>query len=124
MNGQVLKLTLFALIAASLSGCLYVVQPNPPQNYDYGAYPENYQELVKEYVHQHFKNPDDVIYNDWVPPFKGGLREPLEPMVWGWEAQVNLNFKGKTSYSGFETYNILIKNGEIAIFQFVPSRAM
>jgi hypothetical protein len=121
---KTLKFILIVLTAGFLTGCLYFVQPSPSKDYDYGASPENYQELVKAYVHEHFKNPDDVIYQDWVPPYKGGLRQVLSPMVWGWEAQVSLNFKGETSYSGFETYNILFKDGKIVIFQFVPPRAL
>src|ERR1044072_1753603 len=92
----------------------------PEANADWGAYPDNYEEVIKGYFAASLKDPSSVIYNAISKPQKEFTikgRVPVDPKneaLYGYSSCVSFN--AKNSYGGYVGNRIfwfLIHNGEI-----------
>ena len=96
-----------------LAGC-YPAPENPP---DYGAYPENYEQVVKTWLAGH-------VYN--APTIKDvTLTKPAQGKVWvgnlyggfayGWKTCATYDVQDRDGrYKGPKPYTVLLKNGAVA----------
>ena len=99
-------------IASALAACS--AAPNPP---DYGVYPENYQEIVTNWLHAHRPNVDSmrgltmtkpVQDRVWVGNMYGGF-------AYGYKTCVTYDIKNAYGeYTGPKDFTFLLKNGELA----------
>ena len=86
-------------------------------NADYGTYPENVEEIVKDFMFTQLKDPFTAQYKFKGEPYKAYLRDaPImggKPIWFGYIQEVMIN--GKNSYGGYvgwKQYRIFIMNGE------------
>ncbi len=84
---------------------------------DYGAYPKNYESIVKSYISSTLKDPFSARFQ-FKKPFKAYLRNaPVtggEPSVFGYMVYANVNAKNSYgAYVGWKPYKVLIRNGNV-----------
>ena len=101
-------------------GCASVVKITPEQkvNADYGDYPDNYQQLIKEYFEARLFDPYSAKYN-YSKPIKGYTRKA--PVLgggvheFGYVVIVWVNAKNRMGgYVGSKRYSMFIKNGQVS----------
>lgn len=100
---------------ALIEGC-----KNPPTKdemaaYDYGPQPDNYQQLVRDYLKPRLTDPASAVIE-----FRAGPKQlyqqdtKLRPLQYGWGLCVMVNDKNKTgAFDGFYPMVFFIRNGSI-----------
>ena len=104
------KLLLIGIMATFLSGCVAKLTPEQIKSADYGAYPNNYESIVKEYYEVVAKDPDSLKYKEITKPQKYWIND-FGTYKFGYMSCVTLN--GKNSYGayvGYKTDGILVYN--------------
>jgi hypothetical protein len=83
--------------------------------YDYGPQPENYQQLIRDYLKPRLTDPASAVIE-----FRAGPKElfqqdtKLRPLQYGWGVCVMVNDKNKTgAFDGFYPLVFFIRNGNI-----------
>ena len=107
------NLLLIGIMATFLSGCVAKLTPEQIKSADYGAYPNNYESIVKEYYEAVAKDPDSLKYKEITKPQKYWIND-FGTYKFGYMSCVTLN--GKNSYGayvGYKTDGILIYNGKV-----------
>jgi hypothetical protein len=105
------KLVLAMLAGIMLAGCA-APSPSEMASADYGAYPDNYQEVVQNFMAATLKDPGSAQYN-----FIGGPMRAwngLGGRAYGYAVCVNIN--AKNSYGGYVGYHLnyfLIHDGRV-----------
>jgi hypothetical protein len=110
------RATLAALLFAA--GCA-ADRPSPTKE-DFGAYPSDYQHIVKTWLGDKLKNPKATTYDNWRGPGYSWYDSGRE-RVYGFEVCVDVN--GKKSFGGtigIEFYSFFIRNGEVLRWRHVP----
>ena len=115
-----MKLTpLYLLSALLLGGCAAMIAPTPQEMAvaDYGPYPENYKEIVNDWIHKTFFDPSSVQDLEISEPEKHFIQEaPLmgAKRHFGWAVEVYANGKNRFGgYVGRQHFQLLIRNGVI-----------
>ncbi len=111
------KLFLLAAVVMILAGCALANKPTPEQiaAADYGNYPDNYQEIIINYMLDRFYDPNPV-YKGWTPPVKAHAYD-MNGAYYGYKTCVEANPKNRMGgYTGFKLYRFLIKNGGVVFF--------
>jgi hypothetical protein len=91
----------------------------PPQavdtkNANYGAYPTDYEALVKNWGSANLKDPDSARYSKISKPRKEYMFENKQPFF-GYSICAAINAKNSYGgYTGNQTYWFLIRDGKIA----------
>lgn len=125
------QLILAALLGSTLlTGCLPRLDIGPPvvlskselRNRDFGRYPSNYQQIIKQHLAQTLRDPESARIGRFVPP-----RKYLYIYRLDWEdkqvrydvsyfACVYVNAKnGYGGYTGWQEHVYFIRNGQIVI---------
>jgi hypothetical protein len=96
----------------NLCGCMGLGRPTVDQinNADYGKSPQDYKEIVTNFVKQSTLDPEKVVFSNWQGPYKG-FNYILNGAWYGYKvcAQVNpMNEMG--GHAGKRLYSFLIKN--------------
>ena len=109
---------LFALVVMVvflMVGCATGVSRCKLCSIDYGPYPDNYKELIKETFNARLFDPYSAVYT-FAEPCKGlvrripviGVRNP------GWIICGTLNAKNRMGgYTGAKTFYVFIRNGRV-----------
>ena len=111
----ILSSILFAVV--SLAGCANnasIADPALIQDADYGPYPQNLEETVKNHFSMSLFDPFSAQYQIG-KPYKGYLREaPIkggEPTVFGYIVNINVNAKNRYgAYVGWKGYRLMIRD--------------
>lgn len=106
------SLSLPIVLGFTLAACS--AAPNPP---DYGPFPDNYQDIVTNWLHAHRPNVESmrgltttkpVDDRVWVGNMYGGF-------TYGWKTCVTYDIKNAYGeYTGPKSFTFLLKNGELA----------
>ena len=102
-------------LTAVLLGLLGCAAPTPQEiaSADYGAYPTNYQEVIKSYLGAILKDPSSAEYNFLAPP-KTGWTTYGGGKKFGYVVCAKINSKNSFGgYVGFQPYYFMIKNGSV-----------
>jgi hypothetical protein len=90
------------------------------QTADCGPYPQNYQELTKQYITANLKDPSSAKYRLKEKPrktyFEDTLRGKLSTgeTIFCWIVHVDVNAKNSFgAYAGFQTWQFYIRDGRI-----------
>ncbi len=124
---QEMKLLILPILALIITGCATEAKKNdavvdawkttlPAPNADYGAYPENYETLIKQYFSKTLKDPESVRYSEFSTPRKEhAIKKAGEKLaIYGYSACVLVNAKNSYGgYTGNKQYWFLFRNGEI-----------
>jgi hypothetical protein len=96
-----------------LYACAYTPTAEQLENADYGSYPNNYRQSIKNYSKRLSKDPDSVQWKFNSLPqqmwskYYGGVR-------YGYGVCTEINeIKSSGGYTGFRTHFFLIKNGRV-----------
>jgi hypothetical protein len=115
---------LLVLCLAVLSGCL--AMPKPPTQAqidaaDYGPIPENYQQLVKDYMHKYLFDPYSAHYENWRGPSKG-YNYNAQATMYGYRVCVDVNSKNRMgAYVGAEPFYFLINNDKVLLMDNISA---
>ena len=118
------------IVLGVLTGC--VTQPTKESdrpiaetvdtaNADYGQYPSNHVDLVKQWASANLKDPDSVRYTRISKPRKEFMVENLKPSF-GYSVCATINAKNSYGgYTGNQTYWMMIQNGKVTRSQNINS---
>lgn len=109
-----MRLFLLAILTISLSACA-TFTPDELANLDYGAYPENYKQIISSYFARNLKDPSSAIVEYRGGPTKiwqqGSI---ISAKAYGWGVCLSVNAKNSFGgYVGNRPYAFLIRNGSI-----------
>jgi len=89
---------------------------------DYGPFPENYQELVKQYMQTQLKDPESARYRFEMKPYKGNTSaKSKEKVVYCWKVATYIN--AKNSYGGYTGEKLdffEVRNGRVIGYLSIP----
>ena len=114
-----LKILILVLAIAQLGACastkLYIPTSQNMENADFGTYPENYPELVKNHMESRLKDPESARYRFKDKPIKWyEPSETLETTVFNYQLVAYINAKNSYGgYAGESEYRFSIRNGVI-----------
>ncbi len=109
-----MKLAPLALIMLLIASCASLPTPEQAATADYGSYPNNYEDIVKDYFAKTLKDPDSVKYQSISTPKKFWLGDKFTGARFGYLVCVTLNAKNSYGgYVGYQTDGLLIRNGLI-----------
>ena len=128
VNDTIIKAVLCFTILSFLIGCATTNKLTPAQlaSADYGMYPENYEQLVRDHFQHILFDPYSAQY-EFEAPITGYTRKALilggGPDKYGYIVTVYINAKNRFGgYVGSRKYQFLIKNGRIIQNIFLPEQ--
>ena len=103
------------LLGACASTNIYIPTSQDMEKADFGTFPENYQELVKNYMERRLKDPESVRYRFQDKPIKWyEISDTLATTVFNYQLVVFINAKNSYGgYTGENEYRFSLKNGVI-----------
>lgn len=115
---------IFLITLVVLSGCqTSVLKPPVEQGWrpaaegaDHGAYPDNYQDIIKKWYMSNLKDPNSAIFVAFSKPRKEhAIADQFKKVaVFGYSACASVNSKNSYGgYTGAKSYWFLIRNGII-----------
>ena len=120
MNALSFRLVTLGLMAFT-AGCATAPTQQQLSAADYGAYPTNYESIVKNFYAGALKDPDSAQYRLITPPQKYWVRAPLGGAVrYGYLVCATVNAKNSFGgYIGFQTQGLLIRESAVVhLFEF------
>jgi len=107
---------MFIFISLSLNGCIHR-GPTSEQlsQADYGSYPNDYREIIGDYIKDTFYDPYSVQDVSISSPQRGWYQETaFSDSVFGYKMTLSVNAKNRMgAYTGRKTYYVFIRNGTI-----------
>jgi hypothetical protein len=90
-------------------------KPLDLNNASYGAYPYNYEAIIKDWIFENLKDPESTRYRRISKPRKEYMFE-YDPF-YGYSVCATINSKNSYgAYTGYKTYWFMIRDGKIARF--------
>ena len=84
---------------------------------DYGAYPQNYEEVVQVWIRSNYFDPHSIQDVSMTAPEKWFIQQPPllgSKRMFGYRVRLTANGKNRFgAYTGLKTTNLLIRNGEV-----------
>ena len=112
MNQKV-RLLLFSALFASLSVGGFAQSP-PPAGAAYGAYPENYQEIITAWLNSSLVDPKSVQIKWLGEPRPGELDVGKGQKVAGFLVDFSVNARNIFgAYTGSQKHTALIRDGQV-----------
>lgn len=103
------------IVVSLILGACSTVTREQVATADYGSYPTNYENIVKQHFEIRLIDPTSVIYRGMTTPKKwyyDGLG--LVPTRFGYVVCVSMNAKNSFGgYTGFTNHALLIRNGKV-----------
>ena len=110
----IMKKAPFTLVVLFLVSCASLPTPEQAATANYGSYPNNYEDIVKDYFASTLKDPDSVKYQFISTPKQFWLGNRFEGAIFGYLVCATLNAKNSYGgYVGYETDGLLIRNGSV-----------
>ena len=109
----IIQLSIIAVLIFLLYACASTPTEKDLANADYGPYPDNYMQSIKNYGKGFFKDPQSARWNfNYLPrklwaKYWGGVR-------YGYGVCTKINTRTSLGvYTGFKTHFFLMKNGRV-----------
>lgn len=102
------------MAALLASGSVFAQPPAkiPPDSPLYGVYPIAYREIITRFLEDRFYDAASAKV-EWGEPQAGEMKTP-EAKLAGYMVGFKINARNKFGmYTGFQKYQVLLKNGEI-----------
>ncbi len=107
-------LLLSCALTIALAGCTTLPTKDEVKTADYGAYPEDYEAIVKAYYNKTLNDPDATLYQSITKPQRYWLGNEMDAIYYGHLVCVTLNVKNMFGgYKGYTTDAMLIRNGTV-----------
>ena len=109
-KNSLVNMVTLALILFSLSNC--AVRPSPEQiaSADYGPYPENYQDIIKNYYNKVLSDPDGVY--TYENPTRAW--DSVGGLIFGWAVCGKFHAKDRSGVQvGVQSFYVLIRDDKI-----------
>jgi hypothetical protein len=106
---------LIVVALVGLIGCAAAHKPTPEQIAvaDYGSYPEDYRQIVEDYMKKILIDPYSAVYEDWHGPSKGYFYD-MSGTYYGYRVCVEINSKNRMGgYVGSKPFFFMIKDGRV-----------
>ncbi len=98
----------------SLLSCVTMPTQEEVSKADYGAYPNNYQEVIKNYMENLLFDPYSAVYANWRGPVQGYSGGRFIQTAFGYRVCVDINAKNRMGgYVGKKLFYFLIYNDHI-----------
>lgn len=116
MVRSILSVLLMSIFLILTNGCTTL--PPPPTSQEvasanYGDYPDNYEEIVKNFISNQLIDPYSAVYSGWKGPTKGWMVY-IGGVIYGYSVCVDVNAKNRMGgYTGRSQWYILVRNGII-----------
>lgn len=126
------KFSVLLVVVLMLAGCMSNAQRKdaeleawrktlPAQNADYGSYPTNYEQLIRNHLSSSLKDPDSARYGKFSKPRKEHVIQANEAL-YGYSVCIPVNAKNSYGgYTGNHTYWYFFRNGQIVRSQDIDS---
>ena len=102
------------LLAVLLGACASPPYAEEIANANYGAYPSDYQETVKNYMAAFLFDPYTAVYENWRGPSLGYSGGNFVKTEFGYQVCVDINAKNRMGgYVGRKRYYFLVRNGAV-----------
>ena len=110
-----MKRKVFGLMGLlALSACASPPTQEQIATADYGSYPENYEQLVKDHYAKSLVDPYSVVYEHIAPPAKRMWGDRIDGAHYDYNVCVTLNAKNRMGgYVGAKTSAVMIHNGVV-----------
>nr|DAO57697.1 MAG TPA: protein of unknown function (DUF4969) [Caudoviricetes sp.] len=114
MRKLILKLAM-VLMCCVMLGCAKPPSSEEMASWDYGPYPENYEQIVKNYMAQSLFDPYSAQFIFDGSPSQRYLAKPFGgETLYGWGGTVSVNAKNRFgAYVGYHTFAYIIKYGSV-----------
>lgn len=108
---KILPLLLAAFLFLPTAGRAQSPTPDSPT---YGAYPENYQELLTAWLDRALVDPRSVVVKWLGPPKQGQLKVAKDRQVAGYLVDFTVNARNVFgAYTGPQKHTALIRDGKV-----------
>ena len=112
-----ITLALIAMLAV-LTGCTTTkLTPEQAAKADYGEYPTNYEQIVKDHFSRSLYDPYSAHFSIGTPYQGFSTRAPIVgggPDQFGYSVDVGINAKNRLGgYVGEKQFRLLLKNGRV-----------
>ena len=112
---------LFVIFVSSLllSGCAKAPSGADLMEADYGRYPDNFEELIRDEINKHFFDPYSAVVKIESGPSQMYHAKPFGAKTdFGWGGIVSINAKNRYgAYTGIKRYRYLIYEFDVILFQ-------
>jgi len=107
------SMCVLALVGA-LTGCATPPSAEELAHLDYGAYPDNYEQLIRAYFDRGLKDPSSLQISGGIPAPTQSWQKFMGSLKAGYRTCVTYNAKNSFgAYTGYTTTYFLIKDGRI-----------
>lgn len=111
-KGNAMKYLLLSLL---LIGCGTFPVPSQKQwdTADFGTYPENYEEIAKQYIRENFNDPNSITDFEVAPPVKAYTwADDTKTILFGYKIVFKCNAKNAYGgYTGIDSHRFFVRNG-------------
>lgn len=106
------------LIIILCFGCAKPPTAEEMASWDYGPYPDNYEEIIKQNMVKVLIDPYSAQYHFQGAPEKKWMASPFGETKYGWGGVVFVNAKNRLGgYVGAQEFAYIIKNGQLIEFE-------
>lgn len=105
--------TIIILVASVLlSACVTLPSPNQEKVADYGAFPDNYQDIARSYLMAELRDPASIEIDTMSAPIKRWIGDKFTGIHYGYLVCVKVNSKDLFgNLTGFRNDAVLIRDG-------------
>jgi len=118
---KMMLVLLAVVMCAALAGCAKPPSPEEQAAADYGPYPENYEQIIKDAMVSKLFDPYSAQYHFQGSPQQRFLsRPPIRGggVTYGWGGTVLVNAKNRMgAYVGAQPHYYLIRYGQLVEFE-------
>lgn len=109
-----MKITAIVLASLLLSACVNLPSPTQEKEADYGPFPQNYQDIAKEYLMSELRDPSTIEIGAISSPSKRWIGDKFTGIKYGFVVCVEVNSKNLLGkMSGFRTDAVLIRDNVV-----------
>lgn len=109
-----MKKFLLILTSLILSGCVNLPSPSQEKEADYGAFPDNYQNIARTYLMTELRDPSSIEIKEMTKPIKRWIGDKFTGINYGYLVCVDVNSKNLLgNLTGFRSDAVLIRNGSV-----------
>lgn len=106
-----MKITIVALAILILSACVNLPSPTQEKDADYGAYPDNYQEIARDYLLKELRDPASIDIQSMSEPKKQWIGNKFTGIKYGYLVCVQVNSKNLLgNLTGLRSDALLIRD--------------